>query len=181
MKPAAAFLMLASLPVAALAQLVPESFQVPDHYTAKNYQLVPLGPGVAKLDYDAYMSSIDHLRATMGGNWPRPGLTLDDQAKDMAGEKGQWDTRKSFPFAVLTPDGKKELGCFYLRPSNKEGFDAVATMWVTQEQFDKGFDAELYRDMKGWVAEKWPFRKVGWPGRDIPQAEWRALPAKGKR
>lgn len=173
--------MLASLPVAGFAQLVPESFSVPEEFTGKNYQLVPLGPKVAKLDYDAYMSSIEHIRSTMGGNWPRPGLTMEDQAKDMAGEKSQWDGRKSFPYAVLTPDGSKELGCFYLRPSNKEGYDAVATMWVTKEQFDKGFEEQLYQDMKAWVAKMWPFKKVAWPGHEISQADWRALPRKAAK
>ena len=127
MKPAS-LLLLASLPVAALAQLVPSSFVVPTTYAGAGYKLVPLGPAVAEMDFKAYMSSIDHIRKTQGGNWPRPGLTMDDQAKDMAGEKAQWDGRKSFPFAVLTADGSKELGCFYLRPSAKEGYDVVATM-----------------------------------------------------
>ena len=103
MNPSAILLLLASLPVAALAQLV------------------PLGPAVAELDYKAYMSSIEHIRASMGGNWPKPGLRMDDQAKDMAGEKAQWDARKSFPYAVLSADGSKEFGCFYIRPCGKGG------------------------------------------------------------
>jgi len=177
MKPAALFL-LAALPVAALAQLVPDSFQVPTSYTGATYKLVPLGPGVAELDYKAYMSSIDHIRKTQGGNWPRPGLTMDDQAKDMAGEKAQWDGRKSFPFAVLTPDGTKELGCFYLRPSQKEGYDVVATYWVTQEAFDAGFEPQLEKDMRAWLAKAWPFQKVAWRGREISAEAWRALPNK---
>jgi hypothetical protein len=177
MKPAALFL-LAALPVAALAQLVPDSFQVPVSYTGADYQLVPLGPAVAELDYKAYMSSIDHIRKTQGGNWPRPGLTMDDQAKDMAGEKSQWDGRKSFPFAILTPDGTKELGCFYLRPSQKEGYDVIATFWVTQEAFDKGFEDQLQKDMKAWLAKSWPFRAPAWRGREITAEAWRALPNK---
>ena len=56
---------------AAMAQLVPGSFQVPREYKGSTYKLVPLGPDVAKLDYDAYMSSIEHIRSTMGGKWPR--------------------------------------------------------------------------------------------------------------
>lgn len=183
-QPAYRFLvLLASLPVAALAQstFVSESFQVPRQYTASTYKLVPLGPEVAKLDYEAYMSSIDHIRSRMGGKWPSPELTMADQAKDMAGEKAQWDTRKSFPYAVLTPDGSKELGCFYVRPSGKQGFDAVATLWTTKAAFDQGFEQVLYRDMKAWLAKEWPFRKVAWPGHEIPQAEWRALPAKAKK
>ena len=175
MKPAT-LLLLASLPVAALAQLVPPSFTVPLTYTGSTYKLVPLGPAVAELDYKAYMSSIEHIRKSQGGNWPRPGLTMDDQAKDMAGEKAQWDGRKSFPFAILTADGTKELGCFYLRPSQKEGYDVVATMWVTQEAFDLGLEDQLVRDMKAWLAEAWSFRKPAWRGREITAEVWKSLP-----
>ena len=172
--------MLACLPVAALAQLVPNSFEPPKTYVAKTYKLVPLGPSVAELDYQAYMSSIDHIRKSQGGNWPSPGLTMQDQAKDMASEKAQWDGRLSFPFAILTPDGTKELGCFYLRPSPKQGYDVVATMWTIQEQFDQGFEDQLYKDMKAWVATAWPFKNVAWVGRDISRDTWRSLPAKPK-
>lgn len=178
MKPVKLFLILASLPVAVLAQFVPDSFQVPTTYVGANYRLVPLGPAVAALDYRAYMSSIEHIRKTQGGNWPRPELTMEDTAKDMAGEKLQWDGRKSFPFAVLSLDGTKELGCFYLRPSPKEGYDAVATMWVIQEEFDKGFEDQLYKDMKAWVAQAWPFKKPAWRGREISAETWRGLPNK---
>jgi hypothetical protein len=150
---------------AAAAQLVPDSFQPPRSYTGKGYKLVPLGPDVAQLDFSAYMSSIDHIRKTMGGNWPRPDLTLADQAKDMAGEKAQWDGRKSFPYAVLAPDGSKELGCFYIRPSRNAGFDATATMWTTTEAFDNGFETQLLVDMKAWLAAAWPFKNVDWRGR----------------
>jgi len=180
MRSASITVMLACLPVAAIGQFVPESFQVPTKFTAKTYQVVPLGPAVAELDYKAYMGSIEHIRKSQGGNWPRAGLTMADQAKDMAGEKGQWDGRKSFPFAVLTLDGSKELGCFYLRPSAKEGYDVAATMWVIKEEFDRGFEDQLFADMKAWVARAWPFQKVAWVGREIPRDEWRRLPNKPK-
>ena len=174
-----ALLLFALLAAPAFAQFVPDSFQPPRTYAGKGYKLAPLGPDVAQLDFNAYMSSIDHIRTTMGGgNWPNANLTMADQAKDMAGEKAQWDGRKSFPYAVLTPDGSKELGCFYIRPGAKEGYDAVATMWVTKDQFDKGLETQLLTDMKAWMASAWPFKKVAWPGHDMPMAAWRALPAK---
>jgi hypothetical protein len=179
MKPAL-FLLLASLPVAVFAQLVPENFNVPQQYVGKTYKLVPLGPAVAKLDYEAYMSSVEHIRSTQGGNWPRLGLTMEDQAKDMAGEKAQWDERRSFPYAVLTTDGSREIGCFYIRPSDREGYDAVATLWVTKADYDKGMEDRLSADMKAWVAQAWPFTKVAWPGHGIPREEWKALPKKQK-
>jgi hypothetical protein len=103
---------------------------------------------------------------------------MADQAKDMAGEKAQWDGRKSFPFAVLNRDGSKEFGCFYLRPSAKEGYDVVATMWVVKDQFDAGLEDQLYKDLKAWVAQAWPFQKPAWRGREISAEAWRALPIK---
>lgn len=173
--------LLATLPVACSAQFVPDTFQPPRAYAGTGYRLVPLGPGLEKIDYDAYMGSIEHIRATFGsGRWPRPGLTMEDAKKDMAAEKEQWDKRLSFPFAVLTPDGRKELGSFYLRPSPKAGYDAVATYWVVREAHAAGFDKTLIEEMKRWVASAWPFKKVGWPGVDMPVEEWRKLPAKAK-
>ena len=52
----------------------------------------------------------------------------------------------------------------------------MATFWVTKDQFDRGFEAILYREMKAWLAKSWPFQKVAWPGKEITRAEWKALP-----
>jgi len=165
------------LPPALSAQFVPDAFQPPRTYSGRGYKLVPLGPDVAELDFKAYMGSIDHIRSTMGGKWPNPNLTMADQAKDMAGEKAQWDGRKSFPYAILSADGTKELGCFYIRPSGKVGYDAAITLWVTKDQFDAGLEKQLIPEMKAWLAAVWPFKKPAWPGREIPMSVWRALPA----
>lgn len=144
---------------------VPADFTVPATYQGKGYKLVPLGPELVKIDYDAYMSSIEHLQKTLGGKWPHAGITMDDAMKDMQEEKQRFDSRKSFAYAVLTSDGKRELGSFYLRPSREPGFDAAASLWVTKEQYDNGFEPILLKDMKTWIAKAWPFQKVSWPKR----------------
>ena len=76
---------------------------------------------------------------------------------------------------VLTPDGEKELGCVYVRPSSKPGYDAQVMLWVTQEQFDAGFDETLYFWTKSWVEQSWPFSNVAYPGREIDWATWDQL------
>jgi hypothetical protein len=157
---------------------VPADFKVPVTCEGKDYKLVPLGPDLVKIDYDAYMSSVEHLQKQLGGKWPHAGITMDDAMKDMQQEKARFESRRSFAYGVLTPDGKRELGSFYLRPSAKQGYDAAASLWVTKEQFDKGFEAVLVRDMKKWIAEAWPFQKVAWPRRDISPEAWNALPEK---
>jgi len=161
--------MLATLVLAAaFAQFVPASFTPPASYSTKAYVLVPLGPGLEKLDYDAYMNSIDHLKATFsnGGKWPHAGITMADALKDVEGEKARFDARKSFTYAVLSSDKSRELGCVYISPSRQPGFDAQVRLWVTKAEFDGGFDAALERDMRAWIAKAWPFGKVAWPGRE---------------
>ena len=161
---------------------VPADFKVPAGFQTKSYKLVPLGPDLVKVDFDAYMSSIEHLQKTFSnGTWPHAGITLADAMKDMDEEKDRFDTRKSFAYGVLTKDGKQELGSFYLRPSSKRGFDAEASLWVTKAQFDKGFEAVLVPDMKSWIAKRWPFQKVAWPRRDISAQAWAALPDEARR
>jgi hypothetical protein len=41
-------------------------------------------------------------------------------------------------------------------------------MWVTAEQFHAGFESELAREVKKWLAAKWPFEKVALPKRVLP-------------
>jgi hypothetical protein len=174
-------LALLSLCSSGLAQeaFVPVDFRVPTQYRTSKFQLVPLGPDVVKQDYDAYMSSIDYLQKTFGsGKWPHAGLTMDDAMKDMQNEEARFKSRKSFAYAVLTLDKSRELGSVYVRPSRKQGYDAQVTMWVTKEQFDRGFEDELFQAVKNWIAKEWPFRKVAYPKRDIAEAEWNALPHK---
>ncbi len=141
------------------APFVPADFAVPTSYKTASYQLVPLGPALAKHDYDAYMSSIDHLRANFGsGKWPHAGITMAEAVKDVEGEEARFKARKAFTYAVLSLDGKQELGCVYLRPSRKPEHDAKVAMWVTKAEFDRGLQPKLAADVKAWLAAAWPFK-----------------------
>jgi hypothetical protein len=133
-----------------------------------------------QVDYDAYMSSIEHLQKTFtrSDRWPREGLTLEDAAEDMANEKRSFDARESFAYAVLTPDGSRERGCVYVRPSTKAAYEAVVRLWVTQAEFNAGLDELLYAWTTEWIDSEWPFESVAYPGREIPWEQWEALPEK---
>lgn len=162
---------------------VPADFAVPAEYRTATFKFVPLGPALARQDYEAYMSSIEHLQKNFTGNteWPNEKVTMAEAIKDVEGEKERFDARKSFTYSVLTLDGSKELGCVYLSPSKKQGYDAVVRVWVTKAQFDAGFEARLIPVVKQWLAAKWPFQKVAWPKREIPADKWAALPDKPVR
>lgn len=165
-----------STPVA--EDLVPESFEVPRAVEGAGFRLVPLGPEVVQIDYDAYMSSIEHLQRTFTRStaWPTADLDAEDAMADMENEQRRFEARESFAYAVLTPDGLRERGCVYVRPSPKAGFDAMVRLWVTQAEFDAGFDAELEAWAREWIATAWPFERVAWPGRSIPWEAWDAMP-----
>jgi hypothetical protein len=154
-----------ALHISAQTPFVPASFEVPAHYKAASFQLKPLGPDLAKHDYDAYMSSIEHLQKTFsnGGRWPNASITMADAVKDVEGEQRRFQARRSFTYAVLTLDGTKELGCVYISPSRTEGYDAAVRLWVTKEQYDAGLQPVVLEEVKAWLARSWPFKNVLYP------------------
>lgn len=162
--------------------LVPAEFVVPTLVKAKGFKLEPQGPDKVKVDFDAYMSSIAHLQETFSRSkgWPRKDISAADAMKDMEGEQARFRSRKSFAYAVLTPDGKRELGSVYVSPSPVEGYDAMVRMWVTKDQYDAGFDAKLYAWVVDWIRRDWPFTKVAYPGRAIDWATWDSMVAASK-
>jgi hypothetical protein len=140
---------------------VPPEFSVPTLHVADGFKLVPLGPGLEQHDYKAYMSSIDHLRKTFSSrNWPHKDITMADALKDVEGEISRFHARTSFTYAVLNPEGTEELGCVYISPSRKEGYDAQIRMWVTADQYSKGFQPRLAEEVRRWLAAKWPFKNI---------------------
>ena len=171
----------AQAPIAQSASPVPADFKVPTLVETPKFRIVPLGPALVKVDFDAYMSSIEHLQKTFtrSTGWPHPGITEADAMRDMETEQARFTARKSFAYAVLTPDGRRERGCVYVYPGIA-GHDAVVQMWVTKAEYDAGFDAELYTWVQGWMRNDWPFRNVAYPGRAIPWDMWDATEAAGK-
>ncbi len=155
---------------------VAADFEVPTLVETESFKVVPLGPDLTEVDYEAYMSSIEHLQETFtrSTGWPNADLTMDDAVKDMETEAGRFERRESFAYAVLTSDGSRERGCIYVYPGVGE-FDAVVRLWVTKAEFDEGFDEELYAWAQEWVAKDWPFEKAAFPGRAIAWEEWDAL------
>lgn len=177
---AAAAILLAASPAQAASDLVPPGFVVPTRAQGPDFRLQPLGPDLVKIDFDAYMSSVEHLQQTFtrSEDWPHAGISDADALLDMQTEAGRFQRRESFAYSVLTPDGKRERGCLYVSPSPVPGYDAVVRIWVTKAEYDAGFDKQLKLWAHQWIKAHWPFSKVAWPGRDIPWATWDALTAK---
>lgn len=165
--------------VAPKSPWIAADFTVPILVQTPGFKVVPLGPALVKVDFEAYMSSIDHLQKTFTRStaWPHAGITDAEAMLDMETEQARFSKRESFAYSVLTPDGSRERGCIYVYPSPVKGYDAMVRIWVTKAEYDAGFDAELTAWATNWLKTDWPFAKVAYPGRAIAWSEWDGLVA----
>ena len=157
---------------------VPSDFSVPKTLEAPEFHLRMLTVNDVVKDYDAVMTSVDHLRGVFGphSKWPSPELTLEQDLIDLGWHQKEFQRRSSFAYTVMSPDQSRCLGCVYIDPTTKRGYDAEVYLWVRKSELESGLDATLYQAVKNWVAEKWPFENVAYPGRDIDWETWEAMP-----
>ena len=156
-------------------QLVPPDFAVPLRVDADGFHLRMLTVNDLVKDYDAVMSSAARLQGSMspGGKWP-DGLTLEADLVDLGWHQHEFRTRRSFCYTVMSSDESTCLGCCYIYPSEKAGYDAMAFWWVRTSAVAEGLDERLGTVFRNWLRDVWPFQRVAFPARDISWDEWKA-------
>ncbi len=161
-------------------RLVGGGFAVPSSLEHARFRLRMLTVHDLVKDYDAVMSSVDHLRSTYsaesGSDWPA-GLTVEEDLVDLGWHQREFLLRTSFAYTVMAPGEARCLGCVYIMPTLKIDHDAKVTMWVRADELAGGLDDELYRTVRAWIASSWPFRNPAFPGRAISFDDWHRLPA----
>jgi len=139
--------------------LVPEDFAVPAGLRSELFVLEPLGVQHNVADYAAWTSSIEHIKATPGypdGTWPKP-MSLEQNAADLARHARDFADRTGFTYTVLDPASGDVIGCVYLYPTSRSGYDADVRSWVRADH--AGLDKPLYDLVRQWLADAWPFQK----------------------
>ena len=118
-------------------------------------------------DYDAVMTSVDHLQGLFGqqSKWPK-GLTLEQDLIDLGWHQKEFQKRSTFAYTVVTLDESTCLGCVYIYPPATEAFDAEVHLWVRASELETGLEVKLFQAVKNWIDEDWPFTVVAYPGRD---------------
>jgi hypothetical protein len=156
---------------------VPTDFVVPATLETAEFRLRMLTVNDVVKDYDAVMTSVAHLQGVFGPHnpWPRDNLTFEQDLIDLGWHQKEFQTRRSFAYTMMSLDESRCLGCVYFYPSEKVGYDAMAILWVRGSEQGNGLDGRLLAVVRDWLARDWPFERVGFPGRDIPWAEWLAL------
>jgi hypothetical protein len=158
--------------------LVPADFAVPLRLDGDGFILRPLTVNDLIKDYDAVMTSADRLVGLMSpsSTWPR-GLTLEEDLIDLGWHQREFTKRHSFAYTVMAPNEEECLGCCYIVPSNKAGYDAAAYYWARSSMLAGGFEDRLGAAFRTWLAKAWPFARVAYPGRDIAWKDWPTKPA----
>lgn len=157
-------------------QFVPSNFVIPQELVASRFKLRMLSIDDVERDFEAVTSSATHVSQVWPtSGWPR-GLTLRQNLVDLGWHEKEFQNRSSFTYTVVTPDDAKVLGCVYLYPTQKSGYDAEVFMWVRESEVANGLDADLFHAVHGWLDTDWPFDALAYPGRTISWDEWDALP-----
>jgi len=154
---------------------VPKDFKVPEQLDTDLYRLRMLSVNDVVKDFDAVMSSVDHLKTIWpGGKWPE-GLTLEQNLIDLGWHQKEFQMRNSFAYTVVTLSESLVLGCVYIDPTRKKGYEAVVHLWARKNQLEKGLEDHLYETVSHWISSEWPFENVAFPGRSISWENWNKI------
>ncbi len=148
---------------------VPADFMAPGPPSINGYVWNILEPEILDPDYDALINRAD--RST-----PMTITKVEDHG-ELKRHEWEFKNHSAFAYGILSPDKQTELACVYINPSNKQGYDANVHYWVTKAGADAKLDPVLDKVVREWIKAKWPFKSPGYPGRDMTQAQWNALPA----
>jgi Acetyltransferase (GNAT) domain len=144
---------------------VPDSFDPPSGLVGDRFVLEPLGPQHTEPDYEAWTSSMEHIRSTPGypdGSWPRE-MSLEDNRRDLERHARDFAARTGFTYTVLDPASREVIGCVYIYPSKREDRDAQVLLWVRASRAQ--LDGPLWEAVRDWLARDWPFASVDDHGR----------------
>ena len=152
-----------------LRPLVDGVFVVPDLLVAEGFRLELLGPQHNEADHAAWMSSIEHIRATPGFDrgWPpAAGMTLAENLADMNSHAERSHRRIDFAYSVLDPATGEVIGCVYFKPSRTAEGQVDALSWVHATRAE--LDGPLTDVVRAWLSEAWPFEVVHYRSGEFP-------------
>ncbi len=141
---------------------LPKDFHVPAVVETERFRMRSITIHDAFKDYDAVMSSRQHLWGRFGAiwGWPAEDMTLDQNIVDLGWHQKEFQLRSSFDYAVMSLDEKYLLGCVYVDPPHAAGTDADVWFWARQSELEGGLESALRSFLLPWLAEGWPFRAV---------------------
>jgi len=151
---------------------ISKNYEPPKSFDNKYFHFRVLEGEVAKLDFDAVMSSQKRLQGIFGSDslWPQSDMTLEENIASLKIHKQEFELRQAFAYSVFNQSKNKCLGSVYIDPSNSPNYQCVVYLWVRDDSID--LDNELYQTVLKWLSDEWDFTKVAFPGRCISWRDW---------
>lgn len=150
--------------------IVPAGFAVPRALVTEHTELRPLGAEHNLSDYEAWTSSIEHIRSTPGfgpgRSWPDPELTLEQNQADLEMHWRHFQERVGFTYTVLDrqqPD--RVVGCVYIYPDPSGDHPVEVRSWVVADRPE--LDVEVWRAVTEWLRTAWPFESFAYAPRTV--------------
>jgi hypothetical protein len=120
-------------------------------------------------------ASIELIRRTRGGSWPSEPVAPEYNYVDLVWHELEFRDGDSFTYVVRDANGGY-LGCAYLypmgrrRPLSEEllAHDVDVSWWVTPDAYGRGDYEKLYRALRHWLAEEFPFAAPFYSNAEIP-------------
>ncbi len=158
-----------------MTPFVPKDFEIPVGYETAEFRVRMLRISDVVKDYDAVMTSVERLQKVFGpaGRWPR-GLSFEQDLIDLGWHHKEFQQRRSFAYTVMSLDEALCLGCLYIEPTTLRGHAAQVHSWVRASHAE-ALEALLFESLRDWVASRWPFKAVAYPGRTLTWDEVAAL------
>ena len=145
---------------------LPPDFVVPVAVDTDGFRMRMLTIHDLVKDYDAVMSSREHLWRRFGGvwAWPKAEMTLEQNLIDLGWHQKEFQRRSSFAYTVLSLDGTRTVGCVYIYPPDVDGVDSEVWFWARQSELQGGLEARLESHLRCWLRSEWGFRVVSLNG-----------------
>ena len=146
--------------------LVPKDFTVPSGPQSEPFVLEPLHTRHNAADHAAWTSSIEHIKKTpeyVDRAWPDKPVPLSRNVADIATHMQDFADRTGFTYSVLARASGDVIGCVYLYPPRRSGYDVDVSSWVRADHAE--LDKPLHDVVCHWLAESWPFVKPDYAAR----------------
>jgi hypothetical protein len=158
--------------------LLPPGFIAPTQLVFEDLEARVISRADLSDDVRGINASIDLIRQTRGGDWPTGPVTEEDNFCDLVWHEVEFRDGFSFTYAVYESDGPY-LGCCYLYPMGRRtelteellAHDVDVSWWVTPAAHERGRYETLYRALRHWLADEFPFARPYYSNAEIPRSQ----------
>lgn len=154
---------------------IPTDYKAPEKLSFEDLVARPLTKNDLEDDLTAVNSSVEIIRKTRGGSWPKGSLDKEFDFEDLAWHQREFRDSNSFAYVVYGTGGTY-VGCFYLYPLGVRTelsedllqYDVDASWWVSTDAYDNGYYEKLCLALKQWLSESFPFKTIYFSNKEIP-------------